>query len=151
METGIFVCESFTAETLYHSDASDSLYHPDAAMYRYVIRSTAVIVDAWAEAICYWDYTRYKSILFPTLQEMVDNYKGHVERYGLVPNPMFFYNDRYMLNSDDVYYGYDELRCPNIEESDIDTGLAELYSDIEESYIETELIELYDDIVVCDK
>ncbi len=115
-------------------------------MYRYVIRSTAVIVDAWAEAICYWDYTRYKSIPFLTQQEMVDDYKRHVERYGLVPNPMFFYNDTYMLNSDDVYYGYDELRSPLIEESDIDTGLMELYGDIKESDIDTGLIELYGDI-----
>ena len=102
-------------------------------MYRYVIRSPAVIVDAWSEAICYWDYTRYKSTPFATLEEMVNDYKTLVNRYGLVPNPMFFYNDSYMLNSDDVYYGYDELRSPNIEESDIavDTRLMELYGDIE--------------------
>ena len=79
--------------------------------FHYIIRAQETLLNVpWDKVTGYWDYTHYKSVKFKDVQEMVNDYKALVQRYDLKPCPMFFYKELYMPNSDQVYYGYEDIR-----------------------------------------
>ena len=87
------------------------------SMYHYVIRTRGCITDNSFETTTYCDYTLYKSKEFNNIQDMLTDYKRQLLRYGLIPNPMFFCNNVYLNNSDNIFYDIHSM------ETDIDTLL----------------------------
>ena len=84
-----------------------------ATMYHYVLRSPYALLNInWADIKTYWEYTRYRSIAFDNLEDMVDHYKRQIDNNYLDPNPQFYYQNTLMANSDDIFYGLDEASFP---------------------------------------